>query len=586
MTAARRILRVRVELSAGAHAKHLLGAGGPRFEKRTALPAPTNYGAALGVPGGDGEALDVLVYPAAPLAPGTVVDVVPVGVLLRDDDDHKVLATVNGDPLPDGFLEELHAFFAAHGTHVRLGDADDLSRVLSARDEGEPALERREATRYDDPQGVSTHLISAELARHVPAGARRSLRHLQALPYVRGPAIAFPDLEAELPLPAGVAVTTRAPFVLPFALGDSACGFRVLTTDLHVDDLTPRGVARLAAALESALAPDSAQRQALSGALPIRDVLTDGALALTRRGFTPEADADRTEHGGRLADAGAELREPLLRWASELLGNAGWWGHYLEVAAVEDDPDPALGLRAGQIVVLIHLGGRFLWPAVRSGLLRQMIGAALDEGWATPAQAAAGHFGVRLDHPAGRAFRQAWHATLNFAVANRAAVQVLVDAQLRRLWGASAALLTDNAHVGLNALPNGTLLHRNGQHWLHAPATAGVPRAFAGTGQPVLLLGAPGVPSALLRPGEAPGDPPLCPHGIAAGPAGEGTGRFRLPGAVLHSTGFRVDEGRALRNLERTVEIFEARRAVRLAARLAPLVNLRADRAEAFRGPE
>lgn len=98
---------------------------------------PANYGFIPSTRADDGDALDILVYMAAPMPPGTVVDAIPIGVLDMTDGgvkDYKVLAVpafvlnppsdIEGiDPV---FLMIARNFFKGYkeleGKHVAIGE--------------------------------------------------------------------------------------------------------------------------------------------------------------------------------------------------------------------------------------------------------------------------------------------------------------------------------------------------------------------------------------------------------------------------------------------------------------------------------
>lgn len=95
----------------------------------TSMQYPCNYGFIPHTLAGDGDPVDVLVYTNAPLHPGVVIAVKPVGVLITKDEngeDEKVLAvpTRKLDPffagineysdLPEILLNKIEHFFARY----------------------------------------------------------------------------------------------------------------------------------------------------------------------------------------------------------------------------------------------------------------------------------------------------------------------------------------------------------------------------------------------------------------------------------------------------------------------------------------
>lgn len=93
----------------------------------TSMQYPCNYGFIPHTLAGDGDPVDVLVYTNAPLHPGVLITVKPIGVLITKDEngeDEKILAvpTAKLDPffagveeyndLPKVLLDKIEHFFA------------------------------------------------------------------------------------------------------------------------------------------------------------------------------------------------------------------------------------------------------------------------------------------------------------------------------------------------------------------------------------------------------------------------------------------------------------------------------------------
>ena len=92
----------------------------------TSMVYPTNYGFIPGTLGKDGDPLDVMVMSEKPLASGTYIEVVPVGVLKMEDEegiDNKIIAVPKAkvnplfagmrdvNDLPEPFRNKVTHFF-------------------------------------------------------------------------------------------------------------------------------------------------------------------------------------------------------------------------------------------------------------------------------------------------------------------------------------------------------------------------------------------------------------------------------------------------------------------------------------------
>jgi inorganic pyrophosphatase len=119
----------------------------------TSMRYPGNYGFIPHTLSGDGDPVDVLIANARAIAPGAVISVRPVGVLLMEDNagaDEKIVAVpsahisqrfdgiTNYKDLPEITLQQIEHFFAHYkdlepGKWVKItrwGDADEARRMI------------------------------------------------------------------------------------------------------------------------------------------------------------------------------------------------------------------------------------------------------------------------------------------------------------------------------------------------------------------------------------------------------------------------------------------------------------------------
>jgi len=119
----------------------------------TAMRYPGNYGFIPHTLSGDGDPVDVLIANSRAIAPGAVMSVRPVGVLLMEDNagpDEKIIAVPSGHitarfdginnhgDLPEITLKQIEHFFAHYkdlepGKWVKIigwGDADEARRLI------------------------------------------------------------------------------------------------------------------------------------------------------------------------------------------------------------------------------------------------------------------------------------------------------------------------------------------------------------------------------------------------------------------------------------------------------------------------
>src|SRR3954467_12089042 len=119
----------------------------------TAMRYPGNYGFIPHTLSGDGDPVDVLIVNARAIAPGALISVRPVGVLLMEDnagEDEKIIAVpsahisarfdgiANAQDLPEITLKQIEHFFAHYKDLepgkwvkiVRWGDADEARKLI------------------------------------------------------------------------------------------------------------------------------------------------------------------------------------------------------------------------------------------------------------------------------------------------------------------------------------------------------------------------------------------------------------------------------------------------------------------------
>ncbi len=119
----------------------------------TAMRYPGNYGFIPHTLSGDGDPVDVLIANSRAIAPGAVISVRPVGVLLMEDNagmDEKIIAVpsqhisqrfdaiTNYSDLPEITIRQIEHFFAHYKDLepgkwvkiVRWGDADEARKLI------------------------------------------------------------------------------------------------------------------------------------------------------------------------------------------------------------------------------------------------------------------------------------------------------------------------------------------------------------------------------------------------------------------------------------------------------------------------
>ena len=250
------------------------------------------------------------------------------------------------------------------------------------------------------------------------------------LPGIVKASLAMPDIHQGYGLPVGGVVATDAErgVVSPGAIGfDINCGVRLLAAALDLADVAPR-LRELIEALYVAIPTG------VGGAGSVRltpgdltAVMEQGAAWAVGHGHGERDDLEHIESGGRLSGARPDSVSPHARERGlRQLGSLGSGNHFLELQVVDEVHDAAvatrLGIRTGQVTVMIHTGSRGVGHQVCTDYLK-ITGAALKR------------YGITVPDrqlacaPVGSAeagdYLGAMRAAANFAFANR---QVLAHA--------------------------------------------------------------------------------------------------------------------------------------------------------------
>jgi tRNA-splicing ligase RtcB len=327
------------------------------------------------------------------------------------------------------------------------------------------------------------------------------------LPGIVGAALAMPDIHWGYGFPIGgvAAVDAEEGAISPGGIGfDINCGVRLVRTALDAEDAASH-LGRIGDALFQAVPAGVGS----SGAIPKLSrreetrILARGAAWAVSEGFGRASDLEATEEGGCLGMADPEaVSETALERGRPQVGTLGSGNHFLEVQEVDVVRDSAaaaaLGIRAGQLCLMIHSGSRGLGYQVCDDALRAMGRAMERYGIRMPDRQLAC---VPLSSPEGGAYLSAMAAAANFAWANRQVMQGLAEQALATALGIGterlgASLVYDVCHniAKLEDYPVGRArrrlcVHRKGATRAFGPGHPALPAQFRHLGQPVIIPG-------------------------------------------------------------------------------------------------
>ncbi|MFC5943574.1 RtcB family protein [Micromonospora harpali] len=340
----------------------------------------------------------------------------------------------------------------------------------------------------------------------------QQVANVATLPGIVGASYAMPDVHWGYGFPiGGVAATDVAAggVVSPGGVGfDISCGVRLLAADLDRTDL-PRVRDALMDGLDAAI-PRGMGRGAvwqLADRAELDAVLRGGSRYAVERGHGVPRDLARCEDAGVVDDADpGQVSDRAVQRGQQQVGSLGSGNHFLEVQAVDEVHDEAVaaafGLRAGQVVVMIHCGSRGLGHQICTDHVRAMERAMPGHGIEVPDRQLAC---APVRSPQGRAYLGAMAAAANYARANRQLLTAAARRVFARTAGSGLHLVYDVSHNlakiethGVDGADRRLCVHRKGATRALPPGHPQLPADLRAAGQPVFVPGSMGTASYVL----------------------------------------------------------------------------------------
>jgi tRNA-splicing ligase RtcB len=341
--------------------------------------------------------------------------------------------------------------------------------------------------------------------------------NVATLPGIQKASMAMPDIHWGYGFCiGGVAATDpeQGGVISPGGVGyDINCGVRLLRSDLDWADVKDR-IRPLIDQLFHDLPAGVGQRGRFVFNKPdLVKLLEQGASYVINLGYGADRDLTYTEAGGRLAgaDPGRVSSRAITR-GSDQCGTLGSGNHFLEVQVVDrvhdKDAAQAMGLREGQITVLIHSGSRGLGYQVCDDYLAIFKNAPEKYGYKLPDRQLAC---APIRSPEGQNYLGAMRAAANFAWCNRQLLAHQAREVFARIFGKpwerlGMDLVYDVAHniakfedheVG-GGRHKQVCVHRKGATRAFPPGHGEIPPTYSSVGQPVIIPGSMGTASWVL----------------------------------------------------------------------------------------
>jgi tRNA-splicing ligase RtcB len=384
----------------------------------------------------------------------------------------------------------------------------------------DPRLQRIDDYRWriprDAARGMRTDVVvyaSRGILEHVSGDlSLEQAVNVSMLPGIVGPSLAMPDIHQGYGFPIGGVAATDAQdgVVSPGGVGfDINCGVRLLRSTVDQPDVRPRLRELVQQVFRDVPCGTGGAGFVKLSPKDLDHLLVEGAGWMVRHGYGEPADAEFAEAGGALPGADpAAVSDRAKERGRPQVGTLGSGNHFLEIQFVERVEDAAaaqaMGLREGQVVVLVHSGSRGLGHQVCTDALREMGPAMSRHGLHVPDRQLAC---VPVASSEGQRYLGAMRAAANFAWANRQGITHFLRQAFARVFGPGVALdvvydvchniAKHETHV-VDGRSRQVLVHRKGATRAFPPAHPEIPARYRACGQPVFIPGSMGTASWVL----------------------------------------------------------------------------------------
>jgi tRNA-splicing ligase RtcB (3'-phosphate/5'-hydroxy nucleic acid ligase) len=391
--------------------------------------------------------------------------------------------------------------------------------------------------------------------------APEQVANVAFLPGIQLASLAMPDIHWGYGFCIGGVCATdprEGGVISPGGVGyDINCGVRLMRTDLSYDDVKPRLVPLVEELFRQIPAGVGGEGRYRYSVPELRQLMAEGPRWLIQHGCATQSDIDYTEAHGCLAGADpSKVSARALERGRNQCGTLGAGNHFLEVQVVDEvcDSEAAatMGLRSGQVCVMIHSGSRGLGYQVCDDALRELRGAPEKYGIALPDRQLVC---APVDSPEGENYLGAMRAAANYAWCNRQLLMWQAREAFQTVFGTSweklrMSLVYDVAHNiakfeehVINGHSKQVWVHRKGATRAFPPGHAEVPDMYRRIGQPVIIPGDMGRASWVLAGQDGSMQQTF-------GTACHGAGRMMSrTAAVKHAQGRRIDQELAARGV-------------------------------------
>ena len=340
--------------------------------------------------------------------------------------------------------------------------------------------------------------------------------NVSTLPGVVKHVIVLPDGHEGYGFPVGgvAAMDIESGVISPGGVGyDINCGVRLMTVNLTEDKIRPKLKDLVNELFDSIPAGVGSSRQAKLTKAEFDELLVEGAKWAVNKGYGIDSDVEVCEENGSIDGADpVYVSDTARKRGMPQLGTLGSGNHFLEIQKVDkifdEEAAKKMGIRKGQIAVLIHCGSRGFGHQVCSDYLRISESALRRSGIILVDRELACVPNVSKE---GEEYRKAMYCALNFAWSNRQIISHYTRIAFQRVFETTESelemnLVYDVAHniakVERHRVDGegsrDLVIHRKGATRAFPRGNEHIPAKYQSIGQPVIIPGSMGTANWVL----------------------------------------------------------------------------------------
>ncbi len=348
-------------------------------------------------------------------------------------------------------------------------------------------------------------IMSKSILDSVEEGAIQQLRNVSMLPGIQLHSIGMPDMHYGYGAPVGgVVAFSKEGGVSPGMTGfDINCGVRLLRTGVKYGEI--KGKIKDLVDNIFKLVPAGVGKK---GILKISrndfyDLVTEGVDWAIQKGYASERDRLFIEENGRMETDLEGVSMKAIQRGIGQIGTLGAGNHFLEIQVVEkafSDKAEMMGIREGEVTILIHTGSRGFGHQICSDYVREIYRQHPEIAKSLPdRELVYAPHGSDLFH----LYLKSMKAAANFAWVNRQIITHYAREAWRNVIGeGEPEIVYDVAHniikeekYKIDGKTMKLWVHRKGATRAFGPGRDGIPHEYSGIGQPVLIPGSMGTAS-------------------------------------------------------------------------------------------